>query len=82
MAGPIVRYQSVAERLQKRTFNVEEFAEGWRRFMLGFAQKVLIGDTLAPLVEAGYSLPSPSSADVVLITCCPPIEPCVVMVAV
>lgn len=64
VAGPVVRYQSVAGRLKFRTFDVAEFAEGLRRFMLGFAQKVLIADTLAPLVEAGYALPSPSSFDV------------------
>lgn len=66
VAGPIVRYQSVAQRLKSRVFDSAEFAEGWRRFMLGFAQKVLIGDTLAPLVDAGYALPSPSSLDTIL----------------
>ncbi|MDN3275902.1 MBOAT family O-acyltransferase [Frankia sp. RB7] len=66
VAGPVVRYQSVAERLTSRSFNLSEFTEGWRRFMLGFAQKVLLGDTLAPLVDAGYSLPNPSMADVTL----------------
>jgi alginate O-acetyltransferase complex protein AlgI len=63
VAGPIVRYQSVAERLRSRIFDRAEFAEGWRRFMTGFAQKVLLADTLSPLVDIGYSLPSPSSAD-------------------
>jgi alginate O-acetyltransferase complex protein AlgI len=66
VAGPVVRYQSVAERLRSRSFDLGEFVEGWRRFMLGFSQKVLLGDTLAPLVDAGYSLPSPSSTDVAL----------------
>lgn len=66
VAGPVVRYQSVAERLSSRTFHLSEFTEGWRRFMLGFAQKVLLGDTLAPLVDAGYALPNPSVADVAL----------------
>ncbi|MBR0993723.1 MBOAT family protein [Bradyrhizobium japonicum] len=66
VAGPVVRYQSVAERLASRSFDLSEFTEGWRRFMLGFAQKVLLGDTLAPLVDAGYALPNPSAADVVL----------------
>ncbi|MBI5261818.1 MAG: MBOAT family protein [Bradyrhizobium sp.] len=66
VAGPVVRYQSVAERLKSRTFDPAEFAEGLRRFMLGFAQKVLIADTLAPLVDGGYSLPSPSSLDVLI----------------
>jgi alginate O-acetyltransferase complex protein AlgI len=66
VAGPIVRYQSVAQRLKSRVFDMAEFAEGLRRFMLGFAQKVLIADTLAPLVDAGYALPSPSSLDATL----------------
>ena len=66
VAGPVVRYQSVAERLSSRSFDLAEFTEGWRRFMLGFAQKVLLGDTLAPLVDAGYALPNPSTADVAL----------------
>lgn len=66
VAGPIVRYRSVAERLKARIFDVSEFAEGLRRFMLGFAQKVLIADTLAPLVEAGYALPSPSTFDTIV----------------
>ncbi|MCP3442074.1 MBOAT family protein [Bradyrhizobium sp. CCGUVB14] len=66
VAGPVVRYQSVAERLTSRSFDLAEFTEGWRRFMLGFGQKVLLGDTLAPLVDAGYSLPNPSAADVAL----------------
>ncbi|GGI34540.1 MBOAT family O-acyltransferase [Bradyrhizobium guangdongense] len=66
VAGPVVRYQSVAERLTSRSFNLSEFTEGWRRFMLGFALKVLLGDTLAPLVDAGYALPNPGAADVAL----------------
>jgi alginate O-acetyltransferase complex protein AlgI len=66
VAGPIVRYQSVADRLKSRRFDVDEFVEGLRRFMLGFAQKVLVADTLAPLVDAGYSISAPTNADVVL----------------
>lgn len=66
VAGPVVRYRSVAERLKSRSFDLIEFTEGWRRFMLGFSQKVLIGDTLAPLVDAGFALPAPSTMDVVL----------------
>ena len=66
VAGPVVRYQSVAERLKSRVFDCAEFAEGMRRFMLGFAQKVLIGDTLAPLVDAGYALAAPSTCDAII----------------
>ncbi|BAF89217.1 cellulose acetylase [Azorhizobium caulinodans ORS 571] len=64
VAGPVVRYEWVAERLKARAFDRDEFALGVERFMLGFAQKVLLADTLAPLVDAGFSLSNPSAADV------------------
>ncbi|HQS09222.1 MAG: hypothetical protein B7Y12_10325 [Rhizobiales bacterium 24-66-13] len=66
VAGPVVRYQWVADRLHARAFDRAEFAIGVERFMLGFAQKVLIADTLAPMVDAGYALAHPSAADVAL----------------
>lgn len=34
--------------------------------MLGFAQKVLIADTLAPMVDAGHAIAHPTTADVLL----------------
>lgn len=66
VAGPVVRYKWVAERLKERTFQRAEFMFGVERFMLGFVQKVLIADTLAPLVDAGYALANPTTTDVVL----------------
>ncbi|MGR7995010.1 MBOAT family O-acyltransferase [Xanthobacter sp. ZOL 2024] len=66
VAGPVVRYKWVAERLKERTFQRAEFMFGVERFMFGFAQKVLIADTLAPLVDAGYALANPTTTDVVL----------------
>ena len=63
VAGPVVRYKWVAQRLQSRAFDRHEFAAGAQRFMLGFAQKILLADTLAPLVDSGYLLANPSSAD-------------------
>ncbi len=66
VAGPVVRYKWVADRLKSRVFDRAEFALGVERFMLGFAQKVLLADTLAPLVNTGYALQSPSTLDVTL----------------
>jgi alginate O-acetyltransferase complex protein AlgI len=63
VAGPVVRYKWVAERLHWRSFHREEFVTGVERFMTGFAQKILLADTLAPLVDAGYRLAAPSAAD-------------------
>ncbi len=66
VAGPVVRYKWVADRLKSRIFDHTEFALGVERFMLGFAQKVLLADTLSPVVAAGYALEKPSSLDVVV----------------
>lgn len=66
VAGPVVRYKWVAARLKERLFDRSEFSAGAERFMLGFAQKVILADTLAPIVDAGYALASPSTSDVAL----------------
>ena len=42
IAGPIVRYTTVAEELEKRQHSLENFATGIRRFTVGLAKKVLI----------------------------------------
>jgi len=49
IAGPIVRYRDVNDQLAERTHTVDKFASGVRRFTVGFAKKVLLGDSLAAL---------------------------------
>lgn len=47
IAGPIVRYQTVADQLRHREESAEKFVEGIRLFLLGLGQKVLIANTVA-----------------------------------
>ena len=47
IAGPIVRYTEVDEQLVSRRENVQDFANGILRFVVGLSKKVLIGDALA-----------------------------------
>ena len=63
IAGPIVRYAEIEHELKSRTHSLAQFGLGARRFMLGFAAKVLVADTLSPLVEAAFALPAPSLAE-------------------
>jgi alginate O-acetyltransferase complex protein AlgI len=63
IAGPIIRYSWVDKALIERSLTFEDLSIGARRFMLGFAVKVLIADTLAPLVEAAFDLPNPTFVD-------------------
>ncbi|MGD0106477.1 MAG: MBOAT family O-acyltransferase [Rhodopila sp.] len=51
VAGPIVRYSTVARQLRGRTHSLYHASAGARIFVIGLAQKVLIADQLAPLVE-------------------------------
>ncbi len=68
VAGPIIRYASIADDLHKRSFDRDQFSAGVERFTIAFAQKILLADTLAPLVDAGFKLAAPSMADAWLAT--------------
>ncbi len=47
IAGPIVRYQTVADELKSRTHSFEKFSSGVGRFVIGLSKKVLLADTIA-----------------------------------
>lgn len=63
IAGPIIRYVWVAQELTHRALAWDSFALGARRFMIGLAMKVLVADTLAPVVDAAFALSQPSLLD-------------------
>ncbi len=52
IAGPIVRYSTVAEELHTRKHSMEELAQGIRRFVIGLAKKVLIANSMGELCVA------------------------------
>lgn len=49
IAGPIVTYREVEERLHGRTVTVEEVSGGLKRFCTGLAKKVLLANRLGEL---------------------------------
>jgi len=57
LVGPIVRFSSVVGQLSAPVLNSHEMAVGVRRFLAGFAKKILIADVLANVVDAVFSLP-------------------------
>lgn len=63
VAGPIVRYSDVEHELGSRPFDVLHVSDGLRQFMVGLSMKVIVADTLAPLVDACYALSTPNLAD-------------------
>ena len=65
VAGPVLRYHLLAEQFAKRRHSWANFANGSQLFMLGFCKKVLIADSIVPLVDAGFgaSAHDPSMLD-------------------
>ncbi|HEX3784029.1 MAG TPA: MBOAT family protein [Pseudonocardiaceae bacterium] len=58
-AGPIVRYKEIADQLpQLRTHRLDDIASGFPRFALGLTKKVVIADSLAPMVNACFNTPN------------------------
>ncbi len=54
VAGPIVRYKTVARQLDKRRQTLGRASVGARIFIIGLAQKVLIADVVAPLAQVAF----------------------------
>ena len=63
IAGPVLRYKDVVNQFKARTHTMDKFGEGCQRFMLGFAKKVIIADSIAPLVDQGFALQDPTQLD-------------------
>ena len=51
VAGPIVRYGTVAAELKERTVSFQRFSRGAVRFCIGLGKKVLLANSLASLVK-------------------------------
>ncbi|MGN0401618.1 MAG: MBOAT family O-acyltransferase [Acetatifactor sp.] len=49
IAGPIVKYRDVEERLHNRTVNLESVSRGMQRFCIGLAKKVLLANNIGEL---------------------------------
>ena len=62
VAGPVVRYETVAAELSSRRETVDDFATGLRRFIVGLAKKVLIANTMGGVADALYNPASTSAA--------------------
>jgi len=45
IAGPIVRYEDIAEEIDDRHATAEDITAGIRRFIIGFSKKVIIANT-------------------------------------
>jgi len=58
--GPITRYSQLRDQIQNVHVEPLDVADGLRRFIVGFAKKALIADTLAKVVTPIFNLTSPT----------------------
>lgn len=49
IAGPIVRYQDIADQLNERTHSFDRFGDGVKRFVTGLGKKVLLANNIGLL---------------------------------
>lgn len=55
MSGPIIRYADMASEISTRSFGVEQFYTGLKRFMLGFAKKVILANQMGAVADAAFN---------------------------
>ncbi|MEZ8144196.1 MULTISPECIES: MBOAT family protein [Enterovibrio] len=63
IAGPVLRYKDIADQFESRQHNFQIFSEGVVLFMIGFAKKVLIADSVAPIADAAFQASNVSFLD-------------------
>jgi alginate O-acetyltransferase complex protein AlgI len=60
IAGPVMRYKDLNAQIVHRTHSWAKFSEGSVYFMLGLSKKILIADSIAPMVDTIFSHDSPT----------------------
>lgn len=55
VAGPIVRYETIAEEILNRKETLDDFAKGLSRFIIGLSKKVLLANAFAVLADQAFS---------------------------
>jgi len=63
VAGPIIRYKTLAEQLFFREHTVPRFASGVAIFILGFAKKILLANPCGTVADAVFNAAQPCALD-------------------
>jgi alginate O-acetyltransferase complex protein AlgI len=63
VAGPIIRYKTLAEQLHERDYTVSRFASGVTIFILGFAKKILLANPCGLVADAVFQTANPCPLD-------------------
>jgi len=63
VAGPIIRYKTLAAQLHFREHTVKRFASGVAIFILGFAKKILLANPCGHAADAVFNAADPCALD-------------------
>ena len=61
IAGPIVRYNTIADQFGHRQHTYERFASGVVLFILGFAKKILLANAMGRIADAVFAAEAPDA---------------------
>jgi alginate O-acetyltransferase complex protein AlgI len=61
IAGPIVRYNTIAAQFGHREHGFDRFASGITIFILGFAKKILLANSLGRIADAVFAADAPDA---------------------
>lgn len=63
VAGPIIRYKTLAEQLRERQHTVSRFASGIAIFIVGFSKKILLANPCGQVADAVFNTGNPYAFD-------------------
>lgn len=58
VAGPIVRYNTIADQIKNRIHSIELFSNGLVQFILGLSKKVILANPLGEIADSIFSTPT------------------------
>ncbi|WP_244833780.1 MBOAT family O-acyltransferase [Clostridium sp. BJN0001] len=56
IAGPIVRYNTIAAQIKHRIHSTDKFGQGVKRFIVGVSKKVILADNLGLLADKAFTM--------------------------
>ncbi|MDQ3815264.1 MAG: MBOAT family protein [Armatimonadota bacterium] len=63
VAGPILKFEFLAEQLEHRVLTLEKFGRGTAFFMLGLAKKILIANPCGQIADMAFTAPVHTALD-------------------
>lgn len=66
IAGPIVRYETVAREIENRRETLDDFAKGIKRFIAGLAKKAILANSIAVIADRAFGYTNFSELSVLM----------------